>query len=237
MGNRVVEAVFLPLHFMAVAVAKGSTEHRQPDYVGVARCVSKGSSAVDSHEDRYVGLARPHRHHAVDAVVLAMEVDFIALEKAVQNFDGLSHAGLSDGRSVKGDSNCYIFVEGVARSDANLESPPAQVIDSCELPRQVDGMVKVVVQHQWADSKPCRCLGHRHKWREGSGTVVHVIPRVHDIESEIFDSSGMRGDLIEVEFARLKPKTKWMHVMSLPTRWGTFSCRDGNVCPLSGTRQ
>ena len=106
------------------------------------------------------------------------------------------------------------------------------MIDSCELPRQMDGMVKVVVQHQRADSKPCRCFGHRHKWREGSGTAVDVIPRVHDIESEIFDSSGMRADLVEVEFARLKPKTKWAHVMSLPTRWATSRAATGNVCPV-----
>jgi hypothetical protein len=31
MGNRPVEAPFLPLHFMVVAVVKGSPEHRQPD--------------------------------------------------------------------------------------------------------------------------------------------------------------------------------------------------------------
>ena len=139
---------------MAVAITKGSTEHRQPDDVGVARCVRKGSSAVDSYEERYVGLARPHRLHAVDAVILATEYDFIAIKQTAQNFDGLPHASLSDGRSVKADSNCFIFVEGVPRPDANLEATSAQVIDSCELPRQKDGMVKVVVQHQWADSKP-----------------------------------------------------------------------------------
>lgn len=171
-------------------------------------------------------------------VVLTTEGDFLALKEAAQNFDGLPHASLSDGRSVKGDSNGLIFVEGVARPDANLEATSAQVIDSCELPRQMDRMVKVVVQHQWADSKPCRCLGDRHKWREGSGTAVDVIPRVHDIESEIFDSSGMRGDLIEVEdIARLKPKTKWVHVMSLPTRWATSRAATRQRVPSGRTRR
>lgn len=80
-------------------------------------------------------------------------------------------------------------------------------------------------------------MGDRHKWREGSGTTVDVIPRVHDIESEIFDGSGMRGDLIEGEFARLKPKTKWVHVMSLPTRWATSRAATGNVCSLVAPRR
>jgi hypothetical protein len=86
----------------------------------------------------------------------------------------------------------------VARPDSNLKATSAQVTDSSELPRQMDGMVKVVVQHQWADSKPGRCLGYRHKWCKGSGTVADVIRCVHDIESEIFDSSGVRGDLIDL---------------------------------------
>ncbi len=179
-----------------------------------------------------MGLARPHRLQAVDAVVLATEDDFIAIKKTAQYFDGLPHASLSDGRSVKGDSDGLILVEGVARPDANLEATSAQVIDSCELPRQMDGMVKVVVQHQRADSKPCRCPGHRHKWREGSGTVVDLIPRVHDIESEIFDSSRMRGDLIEMEFAALETQSEWMHVMDEPTdEMGHFSCRDRQRVP------
>jgi hypothetical protein len=42
----------------------------------------------------------------------------------------------------------------------------------------------------------------------------------------------MRADLVEVEFARLKPKTKWAHVMSLPTRWATSRAATGNVCPV-----
>jgi hypothetical protein len=41
----------------------------------------------------------------------------------------------------------------------------------------------------------------------------------------------VRGDLIEVGFARLKSKTKWMHVMSPPRRWVTSRAASGQRVP------
>ena len=83
----------------------------------------------------------------------------------------------------------------------------------------------------WTSSKPCRRLGHRHKWSEGSGTTVDVIPRVYDIEFEIFDSSRMRGDLIEVEFARFETQNE-MDARDEPAdEMGHFSCRDRKRFP------
>ena len=71
--------------------------------------------------------------------------------------------------------------------------------------------------HQWdafrTTSKPCRCPGHHHKWSEGSGTAVDLNLRECDIEFEIFDSSRMRGDLIEMQFARFETQSEWTHVM------------------------
>jgi hypothetical protein len=65
----------------------------------------------------------------------------------------------------------------------------------------------------------------------GSGTAVDVIPRVYDIEFEIFDSSRMRGDLIEVEFARFETQDE-MDARDEPTdEMGHVSCRDRKRVP------
>ena len=56
-------------------------------------------------------------------------------------------------------------------------------------------------------------------------------PTCDDIEFEIFDSSRMRGDLIEVEFARFETQNE-MDARDEPTdEMGHFLCRDRKRVP------
>ena len=52
----------------------------------------------------------------------------------------------------------------MARADPDFEPATAQVVDAGELARQVDRMVEVIVQNEWANPQTRGALGHRQEW-------------------------------------------------------------------------
>jgi hypothetical protein len=69
------------------------------------------------------------------------------------------------------------------RSDPDFEAASAQMVQAGQLLRQMDRVVKVIVQNKRADAQSCRAVGDCHQGCQGGPSINDVVPRVHYVES------------------------------------------------------
>ena len=104
---------------------------------------------------------------ALEVVVLSGQGHTLAIEELPEDLGGLGEASLSDCRWVKCLPYGLVLGEGVPCSDPDLEATPAQMVQAGQLLRQMDRVVKVIVEDKGTDAEVRRAVGDSHQRRQG----------------------------------------------------------------------
>ncbi len=105
--------------------------------------------------------------HVVEAVMLTAIGHGLAIEQLTKNLDCLGKPGLADPGEIEVLTDGLVLGEGVPCSDPDFEATPAQMVQAGEFLGQMDGVVKVVVQDERADTQSRRTVSDRHQGYEG----------------------------------------------------------------------
>ena len=92
-------------------------------------------------------LLRAQGPDAIQLVVLASERDILATQQSLQDLHGLRHSGLSHSWWIEALSDRRVLRKGVSCADTGLQSAVAELIDACKFPRQMHGVIEIIVQH------------------------------------------------------------------------------------------
>src|ERR1051326_464788 len=110
--------------------------------------VRQRAAAVHRYQKRHTRLERAHRANACEVVVLTIEGDLFTVEQAPHDLDGLCETRLAHRRQIEPNTDNGVFREGMTGADAELQAAAAELVDGCQLARQVDRVPEVVVQDQ-----------------------------------------------------------------------------------------
>lgn len=124
----------------------------------------------------------------VDVHVLAVVRHDLAIDEATNHLDTLHQPGFAMPRMLEAGTRRSVLLRGVAGADAELESTLGQVIQRCRLPRQLNRVTHVVVDHECPQPNPLRRLRdgtQRDKWREAWADMV---TDEHDIEAQLLST-------------------------------------------------
>ncbi len=162
-----IEPLGLPAHLVALTIVERAPKHRQSDDVGMKGRVSEGVTTIDADEQRNVVLERAQRPDSLELIVLPVMGDLLPTEESAENLDGLGEASLADCWRLERLSDCLVFGEGVPCSNADFETATTQVVQAGQLSRQMDRVVKIIVEHKRADAQVRRAPGDRHQRCQG----------------------------------------------------------------------
>jgi hypothetical protein len=206
-----VEPLGFPADRVPLAVFEGTTEHRQPDDVGMAGRMSESPLAVDANQQGYVDLPGAKGAYIVQLVVLSAVGHGLAIEEPAEDLYRLGESSLANWSRVEALPDGVILGEGVPRTDPHFEATPAQMVQASQLLGQTDRVVKVIVQNEWADAERGRAVGDRHQGCEGWPTIDDVIPRVHHVKTSSLRGPGLCAQLVCGAGSYLEAKTKPPH--------------------------
>ena len=127
---------------------------------------ASASLAVDADEQWNVVLVGSKGADVLEVVVLSGIGHTLAIEETAEDLDGLGEASLSDCRWVEGLPDGLVLGEGVPCSDPDLEAATAQMVQAGQLPGQMDGVVKVIVENEGTDAEALRAVGDSHQRRQ-----------------------------------------------------------------------
>jgi hypothetical protein len=105
-------------------------QHRQADDVGVTSGMGQGLLSVDADKNGYMLLAGVQRSNVVQPIVIAVIGDVLAIQQPSHYFDCFGEADLPHRSWIEGQANRRVLCERVTGTEANLEAPPTEVIDT-----------------------------------------------------------------------------------------------------------
>jgi hypothetical protein len=202
----------------------------KPDRIGVPCRVRQSAWAVNADKDWHSLLEGAQDADAVEAIVLAVEGDFLAVQEPAEELHGFHQTSLAHARWIEALAGGGVLRKGVASADADLEATVAKVVDAGELPRQVDGIVEVVVQHQGADLQARGAVGHRDQWRQRSPAIEDVVPRVDHVEAGVFDGPRKGAQTIGRDIPDLEAKAERAHSATVACGCARHTPRQPSRC-------
>ena len=97
-------------------------------------------------------------------VVPARERDGLAVEESPHDLDRFGQASLAGGGWIEWGPDRLVFVERVARAEAEFDAPVREVVERRDLASKVNRMVKVVVEDQRTQPETSSDGRDRHQW-------------------------------------------------------------------------
>ncbi len=203
---------------MPLATFERPAEHSKPDRIGVPCRVRQSAWAVNADKDWHSLLEGAQDADAVEVIVLAVEGDFLAVQEPAEDLHCFRQTRLAHARWIEALAGGGVLRKGVAGADADLEATVAKVVDAGQFPRQVDGIVEVVIQHQGANAQARGAVGHRDQRRQRRPAIEDVVPGVDHVEAGVFDGPRKGAQAIGRDIPDLEAKAERVHLETV-ARW------------------